>query len=89
MPKPTPIPASAIIFGLSPSAVILYTVLEQEKLISHDVVFSLAQAVASNAGAKLSAEQVLLCVVSDYMAPAIKSGKPLSFPVPRLPVPRA
>lgn len=82
-----PIPDSAILPGLSSPAIILYLLLKSEHLITQDVAHSLAQAVASAPSKHLSAEQVLLCVVSDYMAPFIRTDDDLHL-LKRLAMPK-
>ena len=74
-----PIPDSAILPGLSPSARALFLLLQSERLMPLDCAHALAQAVASSPTKHLSAEQVLLCVVSDYMAPLIRTDGDLKL----------
>ena len=83
MPKRKPIPVADVLPGLSVPARKLFLLLRRNGLLSEAVAFSLAQAVASAPLYSLTIEQILLCVVSDYMAPMLKSRPgELSFPHP-------
>lgn len=54
--------------GLSPEAEAVALALWAANCITPDVAFSLAQHAASSSASKLTAEQLLLCILSDFMA---------------------
>lgn len=69
MAKPPKIPRQAFFPGLVPAAQQVAALLDGEGLLTEDVASTLAQAHASNPRVEISLEQLLLCLVSDYMRP--------------------
>lgn len=76
---------SQILPGCHPGIHPLVKELWNNSLVSPDVAFSLAQFTASAQTEKLSAEQVILCIVSDYMGRGFKNTlytRDLTAPLP-------